>query len=190
MYLPTISNSRLTTVPGSIRQKIGVLERIGNDSDAKRRRLRIAHRKAHAVDRHGTFLYGAQPAALRLVFKREIPTAVSILFGRTAGRLVDVSLHDVAVEQRVGLHRAFKIHEVSHLQQTEVAPLQSLFHGRHGVGVVHDLHDRKAHAVVSHAWSIFNSRANGAHDKSGRALAPCPTRYAVVAAAATTSRST
>ena len=66
-----------------------------------------------------------------------------------------MTLHDVAVEQRIGLHRAFEVHQVALPEQAEVAAVERLLHGRHGIGVVLDVHDRQAYAVVGDALIDF-----------------------------------
>ena len=135
--------------------KIRVLEGVGNDRHPETALFRVADREAHAVDRHRTFLDRAESGALRLVLEGEVPASVGILLGRADGRLIDMPLHDVAVEQRIGLHRAFEVHQVALPEQAEVAAVERLLHGRHRVGILRKVYDGQAHAVVGDALVDF-----------------------------------
>ena len=132
-----------------------MLERIGNDRHAEAGFLRIADRQAHAVHRHRAFLHGAETAALRLVFESEVPAAVGVFLRGADGRLIDVPLHDVAVEQRIGFHRAFEVHQITRLQQAEVAFVERLLHRGNGIGVVADVHNCQTYAVMCYALIDF-----------------------------------
>ena len=62
-----------------------------------------------------------------------------------------MSLHDVTVQSAVHHHRAFHVHLVAHLEQTEVAAVQGFLHGSNGISTVLDFHHGEADAVVRHA---------------------------------------
>ena len=135
--------------------EIGVLHRVGDDGHPETARFRVADRQAHAVHRHRTLLDRAKPAALGFVLEREVPTAVGVFLGRAPGRLVHMPLHDMAVQQRIGLHGPFEVDQVADLEQPQITPVESLFHSRHRVGVALDAHDRQTYAVMGYALVDF-----------------------------------
>ena len=63
-----------------------------------------------------------------------------------------MALDDVSVQASLDEHRAFHVHLIAHLEQAQVAAVQRLLDGGHGVGAVaRQFHHREAHAVVRHA---------------------------------------
>ena len=152
MYLPTMEVHDRTDFDAA---KIRVLEGVGNDRHPETALFRVADREAHAVDRHRTFLDRAKSGALRLVLEGEVPASVGILLRRADRRLVDVPLHDVPVEQGIGFHRPFEVDQIAFAQQPEVAPVERLLHGRHGVGVLRDVHNCQTYAVMCYALVDF-----------------------------------
>ncbi len=60
-------------------------------------------------------------------------------------------LHDVSVEASVHHHGALHIDLVALSEQREVGAVESLLHGRDGVGAVGNGHHGEAHAIVSNA---------------------------------------
>ena len=67
-----------------------------------------------------------------------------------------MALDDMAVEQRIGFHRAFKVHQIARsqeadLQLAQIAAQQRLFHCRYGVGILRNIHHGQAYAVVGNA---------------------------------------
>ena len=70
-----------------------------------------------------------------------------------------MSLNDVAVEQRIGLHRTLEVDQITHTEQPEVAPVERLLHRRYGIGVLLDVHDRQTYAVMGDALIDFEFAA-------------------------------
>lgn len=90
-------------VPYPERVEVGDFIRVRDDGDAETAGFGVADREADTVDRHRAFLYG--DVALRgVVFYCVITASVGVLdVGAYAG-LVHVSLDNMAVEERIGLH--------------------------------------------------------------------------------------
>jgi hypothetical protein len=65
----------------------------------------------------------------------------------------------MAVEQRIGLHRPLEVHQIARAEQPEVAPVERLLHGRDGVGIVFDAHNRQTYAVMCYALVDFQLAA-------------------------------
>ena len=75
--------------------------------------------------------------------------AIHLLDIGAHGRLVHVSLNDVAVEASLDEHGTLHIHLIAHLEQAQIAAVQRLLDCRHRVGAVtRQLNHRQAHAVM------------------------------------------
>jgi ABC-type sulfate transport system permease component len=67
-----------------------------------------------------------------------------------------MSLNDVSVQASVHHHAALKIHQVARLQQAEVAAVESLLYGSHGIcTVAREVDNREAYAVVGYRLVDF-----------------------------------
>ena len=135
--------------------EIGVLHGVGDDGHLERVLRRVADGQRHAVDGDRT-LVDREVAAARhgqvvLVFEGEVGTAVGVFHGRATSSLIDVALHDVAVQAAVHLHRPLHVHLVAHVEQAEVRAFERLLHCGHDVVAVGDAYHRQAYAVVGHA---------------------------------------
>ena len=64
-------------------------------------------------------------------------------------------LHDMPVEQRIGFHRPLDVDQITDLQRPQVAAQQRLLHGRHGVGVLREVHNCQTYAVMCYALVDF-----------------------------------
>ena len=104
-------------------------------------------------------LHGTEPTALRFVGERIVPAAVGVLAGRAYGRLVDMPLDDMPVEQRIWFHRAFEVHQIAHSQQAEVAPVERLLHRRDRIRIIADVHNCQTYAVMCYALVDFQLAA-------------------------------
>ena len=62
-----------------------------------------------------------------------------------------MTLHDVAIQAAVHLHGTLYVDFIAHTELTQVAALQRLAHGRHGILSVPDAHHGEAHPIVGHA---------------------------------------
>ncbi len=135
--------------------EVGVVEGVGDDADLEGVGCGTTYGEAHAVDGHASLIDG-EIAVLdhllrALVFEGVLMAALLILDGNANCSLVNVSLHDMAVKSAVHQHRALHVHFVAHLEQSEVAALQSLAHSGDGICVAFEAHDCQANAVVGDA---------------------------------------
>ena len=129
--------------------------RVGDDGHLEAVCAGVADGEADTVDGDGAFLDGhvSLPSHLRVggVAEGVIPTAVGLAHVGADGRLVDVTLHDVAVQAAVHQHTALHVHAVANVQVSEVGALQCLAHGGNGIGVVRPTDDGQADTVVGDA---------------------------------------
>ena len=104
--------------------EVGMLHGVGDDGYLKRVLRGVADGQRYAVNSYAALIDRevavASHLAVQLVLEGEVGTAVSILHGDTAGGLVNVALHDVAVQTAVHQHGALDIHFVTNLQQSQV----------------------------------------------------------------------
>ena len=118
--------------------EVGIVEGIGDDADLEGVFCGSANGEADAVDGHAALVDGeiAVPDHLlrAFVFEGVLMAALLVFYCDADGGLVDVALHDMPVQSAIHQHRALHIHFVAHLEQSEVAALQSLAHSGHGVG--------------------------------------------------------
>jgi hypothetical protein len=62
-----------------------------------------------------------------------------------------VALYYVAVQEGVGTHATFYVHFVASFERSEIALLQRLVYGSHGVAILAELHYGEAYAVMGYA---------------------------------------
>jgi len=135
--------------------EIGVLHGVGDDGHLEGMGGGTADGERHAVDSDRAFVYGeialqGHLAVLR-IGESEIGGAVGIIYSSADSRLVDMALHDVAVQAAVHKHGPFHIDLVAHLKQAEVRAVEGFLHGCDHIAVAIDGYHREAHAVVGHA---------------------------------------
>ena len=132
--------------------EVSVVEGVGDDADLEGVGCGTTYGKAHAVDGHASLIDG-EIAVLHhllraLVFEGVLVAALLVFHSDASGGLVNVPLHNMPIKAAVHQHRALHIHLVAHLEQSEVAALQSLAHSGDGICVAFDAHDCQANAVV------------------------------------------
>ena len=146
--------------------EIGVFHGIGDDGDLEGIVRGIAYGERNAVDRHATLVDGKVASSGHLlvvfIFKGEILAAVRVLDVGTLGSLVDVSLYDMSVEPSVHDHRTFDVYLVANPEHAQIASVECLFHGGHGVDAVLDLDYCETHAIVGDALVNLQFVAEGA----------------------------
>ncbi len=135
--------------------EVGVVEGVGDDADLEGVGCGAANGETDAVDCHAPLIDG-EIAVLdhflrALVFEGVLVAALLVLDGDADSSLVNVPLHDMPVKASVHQHRALHVHLVAHLEQPEVAALQSLAHSGDGICVVFEAHNCQANAVVGDA---------------------------------------
>ena len=120
---------------------------------------RFAYRQRNAVDRYRPLVHGeiatSRHSCVGFIFEGEVGGAIGIVHRRAVRRMVHMSLHDVTVQPAVHQHRAFHVHAVAYLEQSQVRALQRLLHCRDGIGVVDETNHRQAYAVVGYALVYF-----------------------------------
>ena len=127
-----------------------MLVRVRDNRHLKRTLGRIDNRQTDPVHGDRPF-FDRDIARRRIVFERIVPTAVGLADRRTARRLVDMPLHDMTVQQRVGPHTALQIDQIAFGQPSEVRLEQRLADCRDRIAGAVQLHNRQAHAVVRDA---------------------------------------
>ena len=135
--------------------EVGVVEGVGDDADLEGVGCGTTYGEAHAVDGHASLIDG-EIAVLdhllrALVFEGVLVATLLVFHSDASGGLVNVPLHDMPIKAAVHQHRALHIHFVAHLEQSEVAALQSLAHSGYGICVAFDVHNCQANAVVGDA---------------------------------------
>ena len=135
--------------------EVGVVEGVGDDADLEGVGCGTANGETDAVDCHATFIDGEIPVLdhlfVALVFEGVLVAALLVFHSDASGGLVNVPLHDMPIKAAVHQHRALHIHLVAHLEQSEVAALQSLAHSGDGICVAFEAHNCQANAVVGDA---------------------------------------
>ena len=132
-----------------------MLKGVGDDADLEGILRGTAYGEGDTVDGDAALVHTEVATAYHvlaaLVLEGELPGALLVVDGNATGRLVNMPLHDVAVQAAVHEHRALHVDLVAHGEQSYVGALQSLAHGGDGVGAVLKAHHGEADAVVRHA---------------------------------------
>ena len=129
-----------------------MLECVGDDGHLEGVGSGIADGEGDPVDGDGTLVDGEVALEGHLpvfgILEGEVGGAVGIVHGDAACCLVDVSLHDVAVEPAVHEHGSLHVDLVAHLQQAEVGAVEGFLHGSDDVVRALDGNDGEAHTIV------------------------------------------
>ena len=135
--------------------EVGVSKGVGDDRHLERVAGGPTDGERHTVDGHRALVYGEvaveRHLSIFLILKGEVRTSVGIFHGCAGSCLVDVSLHDVAVQSAVHHHRPLHVHLVAHVEQSQVRAVERLLHRRDDVLVAVDADHGEADAVVCHA---------------------------------------
>ena len=146
--------------------EIGVLEGVGDDAHLESVLGGVTHGETDTIDSDAALIDGEIATTCHVsvegVTEGVLVAALLVFHGNALRSLIDMSLHDVAIQSAVHLHGTLYVDFIAHTELTQVAALQRLAHGRHGILSVPDAHHGEAHAVVRHALVDGEFIAKGA----------------------------
>ena len=135
--------------------EIGILKSVRDNGHLEGVISGVAHCEAHTIHRNRALINGKVATLshrlIESIFECEIVAAIGIINGYASGGLVNMTLHDVAIQTTVHHHATLNIHLITHLEQAQVGTVESFFHRRYHVCISCFLHYRKTHAVVRYA---------------------------------------
>ena len=135
--------------------EIGVLEGVGDDAHLESVLGGVTHGETDTIDSDATLIDGEIATTCHVsvegVTEGVLVAALLVFHGNALSSLIDMPLHDVAIQAAVHLHGTLYVDFIAHTELTQVAALQRLAHGRHGILSVPDAHHGEAHPIVGHA---------------------------------------